>query len=557
MNWELKRIKSVLAILILLLGYQMVSAQIAPEKYWIQFTDKANSPYSISNPLLYLSQRAINRRNAQGISITEQDFPVNSTYVQGVQQTASVNVLIQSKWLNGVVIQTTDTVGLAQILALPFVDASNSRNVAGTDKGQKSHKMDISGSIVENEMPSSSAEGLDYGLATTQNTMLSVDYLHDLGFTGAGMVIAVLDAGFIGADTTDILQPLFTNNQIIGTWDFVLGQPLDFSSHSSHGKYVLNCMGANVPGKYIGTAPDASYWLLRTEDAPTENPIEEYNWVAGAEFADSAGADVFNTSLGYTTFDDSLQSYTYADMDGNTAVITKGADIAASKGILVVNSAGNSGNNSWYYIGAPADGDSVLTIGAVGFDSVITGFSSRGPSADGRLKPNVMAQGGGVPMPWGHDSTFFINGTSFSGPILAGAAACLWQSRPLASNMEIYQAIEQSAHLNAAPNNDYGNGIPNLGLAYYSITSVNEAHGFEYLDGVYPNPTKGMVYVKAVENLNYLRVLNYSGRVIKYISEPTVSNGFVELSLDFLPAGIYFIETTFNQLHTITKVVKN
>lgn len=558
MNWELKR-TNVITILLTLFCFQTIHAQVAPEKYWIQFTDKNNSPYSVSDPLVYLSQRAIDRRNHHNIAITMEDFPVNPSYVSDVKAAANVNVLITSRWLNGIVIQTTDTVGLQQIFNLPFVDSANSKNVEIPFNGIKSTKMEINGVKAVIEKPqTSNFRAIDYGFAETQNKMIHVDYLHDLGYTGDGMVIAVLDAGFYGADTTTVLQPLYNDNRVLGTWDFVLGQPVDYTRYSNHGSFVLNCMAANEPGFYVGTAPDASYWLLRTEDAPTENIIEEYNWVAGAEFADSAGADVFNTSLGYTTFDDPTHDHSYSDLDGNTTVITIGSDIAASKGILVVNSAGNSGAGQWYYIGAPADGDSVLAIGAVHANRNVTGFSSRGPSYDGRVKPNVMAQGGNVTMPIGTDTVFLINGTSFSGPILAGAAACLWQSQPSYENMDIFQAIEKSADRYDNPNDDYGYGIPNMGMAHYLVTGVEEDSKGNLDHSVYPNPTNGTFYIKSegMTNTNSrFEIYDIAGKMVQ--SGSTENTGFgYRTDISNLENGIYLVKLVNAKDVSVHQIIK-
>lgn len=561
MNWELKRIKPSIVLVLFYTFSTMVLGQVAPEKYWIQFTDKDNSPYSVSAPLSFLSQRAIDRRSNQNIAITEQDFPVNPSYVQGVAQTASLNVLISSKWLNGIVIQTTDTVGLGAIMSLAYVDSANSKSVEIPFSGVKSTKMDIVGYKTAIEEPTSNGggEAVDYGFAENQNKMLHLDYLHDLGFTGAGMVVAILDAGFYAADTTSILQTLFNENRVLGTWDFVLNQPVDYTQYSNHGAFVLNCMAGNSPGFYVGSAPDASYWLLRTEDAPTENIIEEYNWVAGAEFADSAGADVFNTSLGYTTFDDTTRSHTYEDLDGNTTIITIGSDIAASKGILVVNSAGNAGGSDWYYIGAPADGDSVLAIGAVNPVEGVAGFSSRGPSYDGRVKPNVMAQGSSVPMPIGLDTIFYINGTSFSGPILAGAATCLWQSRMTYGNMDIFHSIEESSDRYTNSNDDYGFGVPNMGLAYYFVTSIDDMNNQGTSVQVYPNPTEGLVYISKLSNTAndiMVEVFDLAGKSHS-ATHPTLVDDAYAIDISGLKTGVYIVKITTEEGSQIIRVVKN
>lgn len=525
-------------------------AQVAPTKYYIQFTDKNNSPFSVNAPLQYLSQRAIDRRAHHNVTITSEDFPVNPQYVQGVTQTANCNVLLQLRWMNGVVIQTVDTVGLQNVYALPFVDSANSKRFVntGVSNGDKFVRNAVEYDFEKGKTAQTTS--IDYGAAINQNTMIHVDKLHDLGFTGTGMRIAVLDAGFRGADSSDVLGHIWSNNQLIDEWDFVANAPMDFNIHSTHGTDVLKCIGANSPGVYVGSAPDAEYLLIRTEDAFTENPIEEYNWAAGAEFADSAGADVFNTSLGYTTFDNPADDHSYEDLDGNTTVITRAADKAASKGILVVNSAGNYGNNAWRHIGAPSDGDSVLSIGAVRGDRSLASFSSRGPSADGRTKPNVMAMGSGVPVPNDNGGFSFINGTSFSSPILAGAAACLWESRSNFTNMEVFNAIQESAHLYSTPNNDYGFGIPNMHMAYYYVTSVTEVTE-NTVELAYPNPATTMVRLNVAHASNTeATIYNQLGQLVL---QSKVNNG--QLDVSALPNGIYLLVVELNGQRLNSKLV--
>jgi len=355
--------------LILLLNLQCIIfglesiAQIAPSKFRIQFTDKDNSPYTISNPSAFLSQEAIDRRNDQGISIKLNDLPVNPVYIDSVKS-AGVTLLNRSKWFNSITIDTTgtnDSLVLDKIQSFSFVvevesvgkwKSSTIWGELGWDKWEmeKSSTIPIASSLITS----------DYGQSFNQISMVGGEILHEQGYKGQGMTIAVLDAGFYKVDALGAFDSLWANNQILGTWDFVDGEAEVFEN-GPHGMWVLSVMAANLPGQLVGTAPEANYWLLRTE-APGENIIEEDNWVAAAEFADSAGADIFNTSLGYTTFDDPGQNHTYADMDGNTTRITIGADIAASKGILVVNAAGNQGGTGWKYIAAPADGDSVLAV---------------------------------------------------------------------------------------------------------------------------------------------------------------------------------------------------
>jgi hypothetical protein len=543
MSWGLKNKWNVLGLIVLLGNF--AQAQVAPEKYWIQFTDKANSTYSVSQPLQFLSQKAIDRRIHHNVAITEQDFPINANYVDSVLQTVTANVLVSSRWLNGIVIQTIDTVGLSQLWQFPFIDSANSKRVSRpiTDH---SYPWNWKGEVVANEPQTGlQSESFDYGLSTVSSEMIAIDYLHDLGYTGGGMVIAVLDAGFKNAQTDEVLSHLWNDNQILGTYDFVVGGPVDLTAHSDHGRYVLQCLAADLPGRFIGTAPDAEYWLLRTEDAPTEYIVEEYNWVAGAEFADSVGADIFTTSLGYTEYDDSTTSHVYAKMDGNSTVITRASDIAASKGVLVVNSAGNSGTSPWYFISAPADGDSVLTVGSVKPDQTISDFSSRGPTADGRIKPNVVAMGEDLQMHYDPDSILVIRGTSFSGPTIAGAAACLWQSQNSSTNMEVFFAIQNSGNYAQFPNNDFGYGIPNFENAYSTINGISERNLDVLSSGFYPNPTTGVVHFPGGKFHEYsISVFDNLGRRVRQYTSLKSVGERIELDLTELASGLYSIQIT-------------
>ncbi len=478
----------------------------AQDKYVVRFTDKANSPYSISNPQAFLSQKAIDRRINQNIAVDLTDIPVNDTYIQGVIN-AGATVLNRSKWFNSVTIQTNNPAVLTAISMFPYVQSTT--NVGRLAFNNSSHNKFGEEMIEPLQTPAITAQrtmSINYGNGTNQATMININTLHDLGFTGQGMTIAVIDAGFQDADIMPCFDSLRANNQILGTWDFV-DHELNVYDDYYHGAAVLSCMAANVPGDLVGTAPKANYWLLRSEEAATEYIIEEYNWASAAEFADSVGADVINSSLGYTDFDDPAQNHTYADMDGNTAPCTIAADMAASKGILVVNSAGNSGGSSWQYIGAPADGDSVLSIGAVDAQGNYAGFSSTGPTADGRIKPDVADQGQGtyVFTPGGSTSQPG-NGTSFSSPVMAGAAACLWQAWPNKTNMEMIEAIKRSASQYNNPDNFLGYGIPNFGNANLLVTT--NYHHYDNIFNVFPNP---IVNTEPVT----IQIVNDSQQVLK------------------------------------------
>lgn len=539
--------------------------QVSPNKYWVKFTDKNNSPYSIENPEAFLSTKAIERRQNHNIAIVENDLPVNPSYIQGVVD-VGVTLLNASKWFNSITIYTTDASKISTINALPYVasiEKSPTKPGAVENPVQKEFFANESFMPLAEEVSYKSGTSVntyDYGAAYNQINMLNGIALHDLGFDGAGMTIAVLDAGFLNVDNLSAFASLWDNGQILGVKDFVApNNPNIFDSHN-HGAMVLSTMGVNLPGEMVGTAPQADYWLLRSEDGPTEYLIEELNWVSAAEFADSVGADVINSSLGYTTFDDPSQNHSYSDMDGNTTPITQGADMAVSKGMIVVNSAGNSGGGSWQYIGAPADGDSVFSIGAVDGSGNYASFSSTGPTADGRLKPNVVAQGQGSTIiePWG-GSVSSGSGTSFSSPITAGMVACLWQAHPDKRNTEVMDAIEQSGSLAVNPDNLLGFGIPDYMIAHEMITNTTVEQNFDNSLLVYPNPFVNELSFQLVGSPQITRVeiTDITGKQIYSVEAD--AKGIQEvrlLDLSNLKAGIYFAVVHIGEESIVKKLIK-
>lgn len=523
-----------------------INNAFAQDRYVIHFANKNNSPYSINNPQQFLSQRAIDRRTKQGIVIDQSDLPVNPSYVTGVAFTGAI-VLNTSRWLNTATVQITNPAQLNMISALSYVSSVGNVGRYGHQKnGNEKFADEKIQTPVNNNSSFLRTNNFNYGQATDQTQMISINALHDLGYAGEGMLIALLDGGFMDANIMPALDSVFANNQVIATWDFV-SNDANVYDDNWHGASVFSCIAANVPGEMVGTAPHAQFLLLRSEDVNTEYIIEEYNYASAAEYADSAGADVIHSSLGYTTFDDPSQDHTYADMNGNTAPATIAADLAAKKGIIVTSSAGNEGNSAWNFISVPADGDSVLAVGAVDQQAMYSSFSSNGPSADGRIKPDVAAVGGGtfLYMPF-NPSVVQASGTSFSGPIMAGAAACLWQSWPSKKNMEIVQAIKRSANQYFNPDTLLGYGIPNFNTAY-TVLSLGEINfpSNESLH-IYPNPVvKGnsinaYYFSKSKEKIQII-LTDAAGRVI--LNESTIANaGYSSIQLPKLNnSGMYFL----------------
>jgi serine protease AprX len=488
----MKKIISAFALFFVgLYGY----SQIAPDKYFVEFTDKNGTPYSVGNPSAFLSQRAIERRAKQSVLITEEDLPVNPSYIQQVKN-IGVTVLNPSKWLNGITIFTNDSTLISQIEALPFVlkvdrPVHARKYILPHDKFRMEEMPVKNPSIVTRDFGAYS-DSSDYGASWTQIHMLNGEVLHNNGYRGQGMVIAILDAGFENADIISPFDSLRANGQILGTRDFVLPGNNVYNEYY-HGTSVLSTMGAIVHGALIGTAPKADFWLLRTEDVSSENIIEEYNWVSGAEFADSAGADVINSSLGYTTFDLTQWNHTWADITGHSTVVTRGANMAASKGMMVCNSAGNDGNNSWKLISFPSDGEKVICVAAVDGEKYRAGFSSYGKTIPGLVKPNVAAMGAGTIVAGSDGSIFPGYGTSFSSPVTAGMVACLWQSRPEVPNNRLFDAIMESCSQYSTPDTLLGYGIPDFSAAFQILSTREKSPAFSAV--AYPNPCTTQVSV--------------------------------------------------------------
>jgi len=546
----------------LVISYLQLGAQVAPDKYYVQFSDKDNSPYSVNNPEEYLSQRAIDRRNAQGIAIDIRDLPVNPAYIAGVRN-AGASILNPTKWLNGVTIETDNASVINTISSLPYVVSVTKASVRSADDpdSKEFFNNEAYGEVPSALIEMKDSQIYDYGASFNQIDMVRGDELHAMGFRGEGMVIGVLDSGFDQADNVAVFDSLWSENRVLGTRDFVDGGPILYDKHF-HGTGVLSIMAGNFPGELIGTAPKASYYLLRTEDAATEYIIEEYNWVSGAEYADSVGCDVLNTSLGYSEFDDATQNHTYEDMDGNTTPITIGADIAASKGMILSTSAGNSGASAWFYITAPADGDSVLTVGAVNSEGIPWISSGNGPTSDGRIKPDVAAQGEGTYFFASYSGTFtWGNGTSLSSPIIAGMMACLWQSMPDKTNMEVIEMVKQSASLADAPDNKIGYGIPDFIEA--NLLTVQEQGDINFFEGIsaYPNPfttSVNLTFTASEPGVVNLSLVDLTGRKLtaRSFTHNSGQNSIVLDELGNIPGGIYFLRMENANSAVSAKLVK-
>lgn len=536
--------KSLLLFIVLYCQFSLFAQQDA----WVYLTDKQNVATAISNPLSILTQKAINRKNAHAVSIDERDVPVNETYIAQLKNTVGITVLAKSKWFNAVHVRGSETDIKNLKITFSFIDhldfADKSLNAPKKVQTKKQSKLE---SILTT---------FNYGSAANQIQMFKGDKLHLANYTGTGMTVAVLDAGFPKVNTMSAFQRLRNAGNLKGSYDFVNRNDDVFNNTtSSHGTWVLSTMAGYVENQYVGTSPDASYYLFITEDAPNENPVEESYWVEAAERADSLGVDVINTSLGYTTYDNPNYSYTTSDMNGYTAFITRGANIAFEKGMLLVNSGGNSGNDSWLIVGAPADAAGVLSIGAVKSDGTYASFSSRGSNIQPTQKPDVVAQGQASFVITENDIIATANGTSFSSPIMAGGVVCLWQALPSLNNDEIMQLVRESASQYNVPDSFLGYGIPNLERALTNGFDLVKLMGNDVDLKIYPNPASNKVYF-TLNTGDIATLYIFECALGKLVIESTVTYASPSVDISALSNGMYIVKIQSSNKSKTIKLIK-
>ena len=535
--------------LFLFVAEVLISQSELPATYWIQLKDKNGTQFQISHPEEFLSTRAILRRNRQHIPIDETDLPVSQTYLDTLKN-RGLTIIHTSKWLNGVTVSTADTALIKKISALSFVSSIQHTKPAIVLKSA-SQKFRIEAE--------SSLNPAEYGSAYGQLSLLNGQNLHNSGFRGKGVHIAVLDAGFLNANTIQAFDSLRNSGRLLAIRDFV-NPKSDIYQENYHGMSVLSCMAANIPGTIIGTAPGAAYYLFRTEDANTEYLTEEDNWVAGAELADSLGVDIINSSLGYYEFDDSLMNHTYADMNGNKTRVTRAANMAFEKGILVFTSAGNEGNTTWRHIIAPADGIKTIGVAAVDNNGARATFSSVGPAYGGGIKPNLAATGLGTLLINSSGNVGYANGTSFSSPVLAGMTACLLQKFPYATAKEVKLALEQSGSQFSKPDSLVGYGIPNFEKAeVYLRTNSSVTLDLPKNWTISPNPFSQSLFIKkqgsAMNQTTEIHIYSLQGTCVYRASfDPC---GAIHLTnLANLPEGILIVKISSGTQSEQFKLIK-
>ena len=540
----MKKIVLLVSIFISQLGYGQV------QDAWVFFADKDNVEASLENPITILTQEAIDRKVLHNTPIDERDVPVNEDYITQIKNATGIDVFAKSKWMNCIYVKGNQA-NIADLLDLSFVDHVeyanknlNSFSGATIPVDDKFEIENTSGRVVYN-----------YGSAANQIEMLSGDFLHEQDYTGDGMIIAVLDNGFPTVNTNPGFADMVNEGRLLGTYDFQARQ-VNANGTGSHGTNTSSDIAGFLQDQFVGTAPQASYYFFVTEYNPSETPLEEAHWVEALERADSLGVDVINTSLSYKGYDNDNYTHTYEDLDGQTTFAARGGNMAYDKGMILLNSAGNSGNSSSPFCGTPADSPGVLTIGAVDSNGDYASFSSVGPTVDGRIKPDIMAQGSNSAVISTSGNVTFSSGTSFSSPIMAGVVACLWQSRPETPNSHIMQIIRESSSLYNNPTNQMGYGIPNFEDAYNALLTLGVEEEFLMSNfALYPNPVSSKVNVSFPEGVHTAEFSVFS-ILGQEVLTTEISSNRNTIDISSLTKGMYLVTITSNGNRVSFKLIK-
>lgn len=558
--------KHILLVVCLFVAIAEANAQYP--KHVVQLRDKSHNTYSLTAPSQFLSARALQRRTRYNIPLDSTDLPVTQQYIDSIRAVPDVTVLSASKWLNQVLIYSTDAAALNQINSFSFVKSTVEVGNRHVNTGNSNKFKETVTPLAASPTPThkTTADAFNYGNGYNQIHIHEGEYLHNKGFHGEGMLITMLDAGFYHYETITAFDSARLNGQILGVRDFV-----DFDNSviedDIHGMHCLSTILTNWPGQMVGSAPKASFWLVRTEKVSSEFPVEEHNWVVGAEFADSVGSDMISSSLGYNTFDDPIFDHDSTQFYHNATMATRGATLAAKKGILIMNSAGNEGNNSsWKYLTFPADADSVCAVGAVDYNGNIAGFSSRG--FPGKVKPNVVSVGVQTVIAEPSNMPSAGSGTSYACPNLAGLVACLWQAFPQLNNMQIIAAVQQSADRHNTPTNAYGYGIPNFRIAYGILDHmvnptppVDATNNNDWLVAI-PNAfvTNLMLSIKPLETGKAeLRLIDAIGRTVARTSFEGTQGTITKLEFNGtqgLAKGVYFLQYISSNQKRVVSLMK-
>ena len=511
------------------------------ELVFVYFKDKPNAASFLANPSTELSQKSIERRQNLNIPITEQDAPIEPNYIQNIKN-LGFTVTDVSKWLNGVAVNAT-TAQIAQLQTEPYVLKVESFVKNRTTSTQFARKQKF-------DKLQNTTTTFNYGNSLAQIEQVNLRNLHVQGFTGSGISIAVIDTGFPTVNTGSAFARIRNNGQIKGVYNFISKNTDVYNtSLNNHGTSCLGVIAGYIDGTFVGSAPDADFYLYATENTAVEVPEEELYWIQAAEEADRNGVDIISTSLGYNTFDDSRYNYVYADMNGKTSFIARGAQMAAEKGIIVLAAAGNEGDETWKYIVSPGDNEKVFTIGGVDASGNPSFFSSYGPNAEGTIKPDASARATGTYFTYDSYS-YSGNGTSFATPLAAGGVACLLQALPKSSNREtIKNNLRQTASLAPNTSNQIGYGILNFGNTINTLLKTSEKN-LKNKVSLYPIPAKKEINISSSEKIENISVYNSLGQFLFQ------TNQTLKINIENLEKGIYFLKIKTKQTETVEKFIK-
>lgn len=538
--------ESRICVLSLIFSFSCFYAVAQTNRYVVFFKNKNGTPYTTSEPDRFLSPRAIDRRISQGIAVTEADLPVVPAYIASVASTGATT-FFPSRWMNALLVEC-DASLVPAISQLAYVDhvelaAPGARLGAGGRRAQLSRtKTHVTGTRTEGQL-----------------SMIGLDAMQDAGYRGENILIALFDGGFSGVDEAAAFQHVFQEGRIdaAANKDFVANTG-EVYRYGDHGTAVFSVIAAYQEGDYVGGSYEATYQLYVTEDPSTEYRIEEFNWLFAAERADSAGVDIISSSLGYYDFDDPSMNYTRAQLDGKTTVVSRAAQWAAERGIIVVCSAGNEGGNAWQKITAPADAPDVLAVASVGNTGQRSPSSSRGPSADGRIKPDVAAMGVGTAVIRADGSVGNLNGTSLAAPLVTSLAAGVWQRYPYLSSKLVIEAIRNSASQASTPDSLLGYGIPN----FRAVVNYIESNPQEELFSVFPNPvTADTLVIKPADpgaiNSCRIELVSSDGKVLtaKDVNFSWLNREH-KADLSAYRAGLYFVRVLWKDHQYVYRIVK-
>lgn len=527
-------------MILLIMVCQALQAQTS--RHIVYFNDKNNNSFSIENPTEFLTEKSIQRRNKQQISLHLSDLPVSYVYKDSLAE-LPLKILSSSKWLNAVLIESADSLThlIPSILEMAFIKGIKKVAFYNTSGIKDLQQIESAENILWKVM-----QEREYGASSFQIKQMNGDQLHSKGFTGSNMLIGIIDAGFNKVEEMFCFNHVVNENRLIATKNFLNKGSNNIYSSSNHGTHVYSTMAGKIEGSYYGVSPDANYLLLVSEDISSEQMVEEFNYVTALEFADSLGVDVINVSLGYFAFDENLNNYTPDNLDGKTAISTIGSLMAARKGILVVSSAGNEGASGWKYITVPSDADSTISVAGVDNGGLKIPFSSIGNDKFKKIKPDVAALGRGVSIINNRNEIVAGSGTSYASPLVAGLAACLWQAFPDKNNQEIIQAIIKSSSQYYNPDYELGYGIPDFSFAYRILEEDLLDEESETSVSIYPNPTRDFININFYENFDRanLYIYNLLGKII-YTEQLNIHGkanvSIPVMNLQLTNSGMYFI----------------